>query len=279
MTPSSKSRASWITAQPRGPESSRRSSSRTSTARSLTQACTSPIRWTCRSASPLTLSGRYDETRIRLSDRSGENPELDGSHDFDRFNPAGGVTFRPTPTMTLYASYGESARAPTPVELACASEDAPCNLPERFPRRSAARAGRREERRSRCCAAPPIAGTALACAEVSTPSISDDILFQTTGGPQANVGFFDNVGDTRRAGLELSLSQRLRVCTGSSNTAMWTLISKTASSSTARIIRSSKITRTRRKSSAKTNSKSASGAKHSRHPGASGESRSRFRVQ
>jgi outer membrane receptor protein involved in Fe transport len=37
----------------------------------------------------------------------------------------------------------------------------------------------------------------------------DDILFQTTGGATANVGFFDNVGDTRRAGLELSLSQRL----------------------------------------------------------------------
>ena len=34
--------------------------------------------------------------------------------------------------MTLYASYGESARAPTPVELACASEDAPCNLPNAF---------------------------------------------------------------------------------------------------------------------------------------------------
>jgi outer membrane receptor protein involved in Fe transport len=37
----------------------------------------------------------------------------------------------------------------------------------------------------------------------------DDILFQTTGGPQANVGFFDNVGDTLRTGIELSLSQRL----------------------------------------------------------------------
>jgi outer membrane receptor protein involved in Fe transport len=37
----------------------------------------------------------------------------------------------------------------------------------------------------------------------------DDILFQTTGGAQANVGFFDNVSDTRRRGLELELSQRL----------------------------------------------------------------------
>jgi hypothetical protein len=35
----------------------------------------------------------------------------------------------------------------------------------------------------------------------------DDILFQTTGGPTANVGFFDNVSDTLRAGTELGLSQ------------------------------------------------------------------------
>jgi outer membrane receptor protein involved in Fe transport len=34
-------------------------------------------------------------------------------------------------------------------------------------------------------------------------------LFQTTGGAQANVGFFDNVGNTLRAGVEASLSQRL----------------------------------------------------------------------
>ncbi len=35
----------------------------------------------------------------------------------------------------------------------------------------------------------------------------DDILFQTTGGAQANVGFFENVGDTLRAGVELGLAQ------------------------------------------------------------------------
>ena len=38
----------------------------------------------------------------------------------------------------------------------------------------------------------------------------NDILFQTTGGPQANVGFFANVGDTLRTGIELSVSQRLQ---------------------------------------------------------------------
>ena len=37
----------------------------------------------------------------------------------------------------------------------------------------------------------------------------DDILFQATGGPTANVGFFQNASDTLRAGVELGLSQDL----------------------------------------------------------------------
>ena len=155
----------------------------------------------------VTLSGRYDDTRIELSDRSGEDPELDGKHDFARFNPAVGVTFRLTPSMTLYGSYGESTRAPSPVELACASEDAPCNLPNAF------------------LADPPLQQVVAKSTEIGLRSEGheglqwhigafytvnhNDILFQTTGGPQANVGFFDNVGDTLRTGIELSLSQRL----------------------------------------------------------------------
>jgi iron complex outermembrane recepter protein len=157
-------------------------------------------------ATALTLAGRYDNTRIRLADRSGQSPELDGSHEFARFNPVAGMTFRLAPAMTLFASFGQSARAPTPVELACASEDAPCSLPNAF------------------LADPPLDQVVATSAEVGLLGVTDDglqwqvgafhtvndgdILFQTTGGAQANVGFFDNVGDTRRAGLELSLSQR-----------------------------------------------------------------------
>jgi outer membrane receptor protein involved in Fe transport len=156
----------------------------------------------------VTVSGRYDDTRIELSDRSGESPELNGNHNFSRFNPAIGVTLRVGPSMTLYGSYGESARAPSAVELACASEDAPCNLPNAF------------------LADPPLEQVVARSAEIGLRSEGneglrwhvggfytsnrDDILFQTTGGPQANVGFFDNVGDTLRAGIELSLSQRVQ---------------------------------------------------------------------
>ncbi|HWK48925.1 MAG TPA: TonB-dependent receptor, partial [Steroidobacter sp.] len=155
----------------------------------------------------LTLSGRYDETRIRLTDLTGESPELDGSHKYHRFNPAGGITFAPLSELTLYASYGESARAPSPVELACASEDAPCNLPNAF------------------LADPPLEQVVAKSWEVGLRGTlrkdlrwhlggfrttnHDDIIFQTTGGALANVGFFSNVGDTRRTGIELSASQKL----------------------------------------------------------------------
>lgn len=155
----------------------------------------------------VTLSGRYDDTRIELSDRTGESPELNGRHEYNRFNPAGGITFQPSSAVTLYASYGESARAPSPVELACASEDAPCNLPNAF------------------LADPPLEQVVAKSWEAGLRGTladdlrwhlggfrttnHDDILFQTTGGATANVGFFDNVGDTRRTGLELSVSQRV----------------------------------------------------------------------
>jgi outer membrane receptor protein involved in Fe transport len=154
----------------------------------------------------VTLSGRYDDTRIELSDRTGDSPELDGKHGYSRFNPALGVTVRLTPVIGLYGSYGESTRTPSPVELACASEDAPCNLPNAF------------------LADPPLDQVVAKSVELGVRSEGvgalrwhiggfytvnhDDILFQTTGGAQANVGFFDNVGDTLRAGVEASVSQR-----------------------------------------------------------------------
>jgi iron complex outermembrane recepter protein len=109
--------------------------------------------------------------------------------------------------VKLFASYSESARAPTAVELACASEDAPCSLPNAF------------------LADPPLEQVVANSVEAGVDGSfdhqlrwhigafqtvnHDDILFQTTGGAQANIGFFQNVGDTRRAGVELNVSQEL----------------------------------------------------------------------
>jgi outer membrane receptor protein involved in Fe transport len=153
----------------------------------------------------VTFLGRYDITQIELEDQTGASPELNGSHEFRRFNPGIGFTFNPSPQLTLFASYNQSARAPTPVELACADEDAPCNLPNAF------------------LADPPLDEVVTSSAEAGVRGTTagrlrwnagvfytlseDDILFQTTGGPTANVGFFQNASDTLRAGVELGLDQ------------------------------------------------------------------------
>ena len=62
----------------------------------------------------LTLSGRLNNTLIDLEDQSGERPELNGEHDYFRFNPAVGLTWQATDNMNLYGSYSESSRAPDP---------------------------------------------------------------------------------------------------------------------------------------------------------------------
>jgi outer membrane receptor protein involved in Fe transport len=83
-------------------------------------------RWT------LTASGRFNDARISIRDRSGSNPDLDGDHRFRRFNPAVGITFNPRPGYTTYLSFNEGMRAPTAAELTCADPAAPCKLPNAF---------------------------------------------------------------------------------------------------------------------------------------------------
>ncbi len=159
----------------------------------------------------LTVAGRFNDTRIRIDDLSGARPELNGDHQFDRFNPTIGLTWQATPLLNVYGSYSESARVPTPVELTCADPDAPCNLPNAF------------------LADPPLeqvmaksfeaglrgkvdmtrgtdGGNVTWNAGVFHITNEDDIIFQSTGGVSANEGFFDNVGDTTRRGVEFSLN-------------------------------------------------------------------------
>jgi len=150
----------------------------------------------------VTLSGRYNNTSVVIGDRNTVNPapELNGEHDYARFNPAAGFTWQFTPAVSLYGSYSESSRAPTPIELACADPDAPCNLPNAF------------------LADPPLdqvvsesweaglRGTPLPSlywhAGVFRTENKDDIIFISTGGVTANEGFFDNIGETQRLGIE-----------------------------------------------------------------------------
>ena len=160
----------------------------------------------------LTLSGRSNRTRTQIRDLTGENPDLDGRHRFSRFNPAAGLTYQWSRALNFYGGYSESTRAPTPVELTCADEDAPCKLPNQFLSDPLLKqvVAKSWEAGVRGTFGNPGNGEHLNWHVGLFRTINvDDILFQSTGGVQSNEGFFANVGDTRRQGLEASLSGAL----------------------------------------------------------------------
>ncbi|MBL8482693.1 MAG: TonB-dependent receptor, partial [Rhodocyclaceae bacterium] len=151
-------------------------------------------RWT------LTLSGRYNRTHIRIEDRTGLTPALNGSSTYVRFNPAVGINFAPAEKLTAYATYNEGMRAPTPIELACADPNAPCRLPNNFladpPLKKVV------SRTLEAGARGKLRGNDDWSAAIYRTVLSDDIQFISAGGAAVNAGYFQNVGRTRRQGME-----------------------------------------------------------------------------
>jgi outer membrane receptor protein involved in Fe transport len=130
-----------------------------------------------------------------------EASPLMGDHAYSRINPAFGFTVTPTDNLTFYANYNEASRAPTVIELGCSDPAAPCGLPNDF------------------ASDPNLKQVVARTVEVglrgnlpdqrlwwSTDVFrtlnSDDIQFIAAS---TNQGFFDNVGSTRRQGLDLAL--------------------------------------------------------------------------
>lgn len=163
----------------------------------------------------LTVAGRYNTSEIVLDDRYGT--ALNGKHHYERFNPSAGLTYAITPHLTAYGNYSESTRMPTPMELSCADPNDPCKLPNAFvsdpPLNQVVaetfEAGFRGQLNQ-------IPHTQIEWnAGVFQTLSNDDIIFQSAGGARANLGYFSNVGRTRRQGIELgmqaSVLERLRL--------------------------------------------------------------------
>ncbi|MCX7255477.1 MAG: TonB-dependent receptor [Polaromonas sp.] len=153
----------------------------------------------------LTLSGRYNLTSVKNRDQlhaNGDPASLSGTHRFERFNPAVGLSYSPSKTLNAYAGYSESSRAPTAIELGCANPDQPCKLPN-------AMAGdpplkQVVTRTLEAGLRGAVAGGVQWNAGVFRAVNRDDILFVADN--QAGYGYFKNFGQTRRQGLELGLS-------------------------------------------------------------------------
>ena len=155
----------------------------------------------------LTASGRYNNTYVDNKDKlipvgGPGTGSLTGSDTYHRFNPAVGLTYSFVPELNAYAGYNEGNRAPSIIELGCADPAVPCNLPN-------AMAGD-----------PPLkqvvtktfeGGFRGKVGDSSKWNVSlyratnfDDLQFIASN--TAGAGYFNNVGKTRRQGLDLGLS-------------------------------------------------------------------------
>jgi iron complex outermembrane receptor protein len=154
----------------------------------------------------LSLSGRMNVAQIDLHDLHGT--ALNGSHNFSRFNPGIGLTYKVLPNITLYASYAEANRAPTPSELSCASPQSPCTLANFFVGDPSLKqvvshtfeAGMRGRWN-------PFEATELDWnLGFYRTDNSDEILFVASDTP--GLAFFQNVSQTRRQGIEAGITVR-----------------------------------------------------------------------
>ncbi|MBA4755301.1 MAG: TonB-dependent receptor [Sphingobium sp.] len=73
---------------------------------------------------------RYNWARVVLQDQIGT--ALNGRHHFSRLNPGIEFDYELSDALALRAGYAESNRVPTPAELSCADENAPCSLTNFF---------------------------------------------------------------------------------------------------------------------------------------------------
>jgi outer membrane receptor protein involved in Fe transport len=74
----------------------------------------------------ISAGGRLNVAHINLADQIGD--ALDGDYIFTRFNPMIGASYKITSGVTAYGGYSEANRAPTPLELGCADPVHPCIL-------------------------------------------------------------------------------------------------------------------------------------------------------
>jgi outer membrane receptor protein involved in Fe transport len=146
-----------------------------------------------------TFSGgfRYDYIRIPFEDQL--DPSADTSSSFNRLSPRGGVSLDLGRGFSTYASIGQSFRAPAVLELACADPTAACPLPFAL---------------GDDPPLDPVVGTtyelgggylgtkASITASVYRTDVRDDISFIQSA-TAVFEGYFANIGDTRREGVEI----------------------------------------------------------------------------
>ncbi|HEX3863721.1 MAG TPA: TonB-dependent receptor [Stellaceae bacterium] len=156
----------------------------------------------------LTIGGRYNLALIHLSDQIGT--ALNGNNRYARLNPAAGATYKLTPDITGYVGYAEANRAPTAGEIACSDPARPCNLDNFLtadPPNLKQVVARTYEAGFRGRLAMPWRdpnGKIDWHAGAFRTDLADDIL--NVPSQSISSGFFENIGSTRRQGIEAGLT-------------------------------------------------------------------------
>jgi len=167
----------------------------------------------------LSMSARYDYAQMSISGLSctdndlctnlsnvstvaGTNTAADvsGKHTYQRLNPSFGFAYKVSNQLTTFANYSEGLRIPSAIELACSDPSNPCSgVPNAFsadPELKAVKSKTYEIGfRGR------VQDDMQWKAAIFLSNLLDDILFNQANATQ---GYFSNVGQTRRDGLELS---------------------------------------------------------------------------
>jgi outer membrane receptor protein involved in Fe transport len=128
---------------------------------------------------------------------------LTAKDSYTRLNPTVGLTHTPNDNLTLFTSYSESSRAPTAIELGCSNPANPCLLPSAMaddpPLNQVV--AKTYEFGGRGNLAEKVRWNAGVYQAVN----HDDIQFTTANG-LSSAGFYQNIGRTKRQGLDFGLS-------------------------------------------------------------------------
>lgn len=169
--------------------------------------------WTFMPNFHLTASARYNHTNVKNKDKLNSTPpNLDGDFTYVKVNPALGLNWTPSQTLTTYVSASQGNRAPSPIELGCADPNNPCTLPNAL---AADPFLKQVVARTYEIGARGLWGTNMRWnAALFQTNLNDDILFVST---TTSAGYFTNFGKTRRQGIELGMAADVGRTTISAN--------------------------------------------------------------
>jgi outer membrane receptor protein involved in Fe transport len=152
----------------------------------------------------INAGARYNNTTVKSVDglnAAGSSDDIGGNHHYSRLNPTLGLVHTPQQNLSMFASYSEATRAPTSMELACANPENPCQLPNAMA--SDPHLKQVVAKTFEMGARGQLMENVKWNTTIYRTMNHDDIQFIASN--VTGSGYFNNVGKTKRQGLEIGL--------------------------------------------------------------------------